>query len=312
MVAPGRTTLTPGQYDLQFIASGYQIQTAQAVINNDQTTNLVVNLVKQTQPVGHLTAQVEPLIAKLTVTDINRQPVAYFTGSINNLELPVGEYYLYAEAVNYVDSSAIFYIEANQTTQLQLKLRPTALEEKYQVVFSSSPDGADIYLKGYWRGKTPWQENLKPGDYILRLQKEGYAPFDTAVKIKSDTSFTFNLTPLAQPVSYLTLKVNPTNTQTVLSGPEQYSAVLVGSVNRYMLTPGDYQLYFSAQGYQDSSLVIETKDGQETILEVNLQKIENTVNHAPQITAFQVSPTTGQAPLTINFSATATDVDNDI
>ncbi len=311
MVAPGRTTLAPGNYNLQFVAAGYQIHTVQAAINNGQTTNLTVNLVRQAQPVGYLNASVEPLAAKLTITDINKQPVAYFTGAINNLELPIGEYQLYAEAVDYVDSSLTFNIEANQTTQLQLKLRPTAVEEKYQVVFNSSPAGADIYLDGYWRGKTPWQEKIKPGDYVLRLQKEGYAPFDGTIKVNSDTTFNFNLTPLSRPIGYLTLKVNPANTQTVLSGPNQFNAVLIGSVNRYMLTLGDYQLYFSAQGYQDSSLTVKLKDGQETALEVNLRPIENTVNHPPQITAFQVSPTTGQAPLTIDFSATATDVDND-
>lgn len=311
MVAPGRTTLAPGNYNLQFVAAGYQIQTVQAVINNGQTTNLTVNLLKQTQPVGYLTAQVEPLTAKLTITDIDRQPVAYFTGAISNLELPIGEYQLYAEAVDYVDSSLTFNIEANQTSQLQLKLRPTAVEEKYQVVFNSSPDGADIYLDGYWHGKTPWQEKLKPGDYVVRLQKEGYTPFDSTIKVNSDTIFNFNLMPLAKPVGYLTLKVNPPNVQTVLSGPGQFNAVLVGSVERYMLTPGDYQLYFSAQGYQDSSLVVELKDGQETRLEINLRPIKIHTNHAPQITAFRVDPTTGQVPLKINFSATAVDADND-
>ncbi len=311
MVAPGKTTLAPGNYDLQFIASGYQIQTAQAVIDNNQTTNLAVNLIKQTRPVGYLTVQVEPLTGKLTLTDNNHQPVAYFTGAISNLELPIGEYQLYAEAADYVDSLITFNIEANQTTQLQLKLRPTVSEEKYQVVFNSSPSGADIYLDGFWRGKTSWQKDLSPGDYILHLQKEGYAPFDATVKIKSDTAFNFSLPPLSQSFGYLTLKANPANVQTVISGPGQYSAVLVGSVNRYMLSPGDYQLYFSAQGYQDSSLTARIKNDQETVLEINLRKIKSTINHAPQITAFQVSPTTGQAPLKIKFNATAVDADND-
>ncbi len=311
MVAPGRTTLAPGQYDLQFIAAGYQIQTTQAVINNGQTTELSVDLAKQTQPVGYLTAQIKPSTAKLTITDNENHAVAYFVGAINNLELPIGGYQLYAEAVNYVDSSIVFNIAENQTTQLQLQLQPTSGEEKYQVVFKSSPRGADIYLNGFWSGKTPWQQSLKPDDYNLRLQKEGYAPVDVRVKVKSDTAFNFNLPPVTQPFGYLTLKVNPANTQTVVSGPEQFNAVLVGSVNRYMLTPGNYQLYFSAQGYQDSSLTVTINIGQETALKIDLRPVKNQANHAPQITAFQVSPTTGQAPLEVSFQATAVDADND-
>lgn len=49
-----------------------------------------------------------------------------------------------------------------------------------RVEFSSTPDGADVFIDGKLRGKTPFAvQNLKPlHTYSLRIAKENYEPFD--------------------------------------------------------------------------------------------------------------------------------------
>jgi tetratricopeptide (TPR) repeat protein len=57
----------------------------------------------------------------------------------------------------------------------------------------TEPPGAEVKLEGRARGKTPFHLALPPGDYALRLEREGLAPVEREVTIPPDASITVDV-----------------------------------------------------------------------------------------------------------------------
>jgi hypothetical protein len=53
-----------------------------------------------------------------------------------------------------------------------------------QLFLSSSPSRADVYIDGYYYGRTPLEVQLAPGTHEVTVVKSGYAPWRTMVNLK--------------------------------------------------------------------------------------------------------------------------------
>ncbi|MCS6874721.1 MAG: SPFH domain-containing protein [Pyrinomonadaceae bacterium] len=60
------------------------------------------------------------------------------------------------------------------------------------VTITSEPPGAEIEIDGTYEGNTPSQLSLAPAEYIIRVSRPGYKPWERKVVIKPGTAKTFN------------------------------------------------------------------------------------------------------------------------
>jgi membrane protease subunit (stomatin/prohibitin family) len=60
------------------------------------------------------------------------------------------------------------------------------------VTITSEPPGADIEIDGSYEGNTPSQVSLAPAEYIIRVARAGFKPWERRVIIKAGTAKTFN------------------------------------------------------------------------------------------------------------------------
>jgi len=60
------------------------------------------------------------------------------------------------------------------------------------VTIQSEPAGADIEIDGNYEGNTPTQTMLTPGEYVLRVARPGFKPWERRVMIKVGSAKTFN------------------------------------------------------------------------------------------------------------------------
>ncbi len=68
----------------------------------------------------------------------------------------------------------------------------TSQQQDVSVTIQSEPTGADIEIDGTYEGNTPTQTVLAPGEYIIRVARPGFKPWERKVILKSGSAKTFN------------------------------------------------------------------------------------------------------------------------
>lgn len=70
--------------------------------------------------------------------------------------------------------------------------QPPAGDETAQVTVKSTPDGADITLDGKFAGSTPSTFQLRPGDHSVRIELNGFVPWDKSLTVTAGGQITLN------------------------------------------------------------------------------------------------------------------------
>jgi len=55
--------------------------------------------------------------------------------------------------------------------------------EEGEIKVNSTAEGSTVTVNGEEVGATPWSEMLEPGDYVLRVENEGYSPWEERISI---------------------------------------------------------------------------------------------------------------------------------
>lgn len=82
---------------------------------------------------------------------------------------------------------AILYARGFRPDVIQGTLQPTGI-----LVATSDPDGAQVFINGHLTTATNNTMNLTPGDYDIKIVKDGYAPWEKRVKIQKEVVFKTN------------------------------------------------------------------------------------------------------------------------
>jgi cytoskeleton protein RodZ len=69
---------------------------------------------------------------------------------------------------------------------------------RYQLEVESQPPGARVYLDGYYLGEAPVRLKVEAGARLLRVEAEGYRPFEQKIQLNKDRHLKVSLTPLAK------------------------------------------------------------------------------------------------------------------
>lgn len=146
--------------------------------------------------------------------------------------------------------------------------------EKGQVEITSTPQGADIFVDGEKSGKkTPTNlTGLKiKRDYFIRLQKEGFEPFEKKVFIPTEEPVALAATLKAIPYGSLSVKSKPSGAKILVDGNETGKTT---PANFDKLKIGDsYNIKLIKEGYIPFEKSITIADSKPISLETSLEEI---------------------------------------
>jgi len=134
--------------------------------------------------IGVLTMMTEPLEADVYIDGENRgkSPIV-----IENLI--IGSHTIRLVKKGYGEVTKQISLQENQTLEIN-EILPTAME----VIISSTPSGAEIWIDGVSEGVTPLTETLSYGEHILKIIMPGFWELNQSFSIDGSTSeFNFSL-----------------------------------------------------------------------------------------------------------------------
>jgi hypothetical protein len=143
---------------------------------------------------------------------------------------------------------------------------PTPQTTTGTLAVASVPSGAAVILDGKELGLTPFSRSgLVPGSYSLRVEKEGYAPWDKVVTVFPGrySTWTASLTPLN---GFLSVRSSPSHAMVILDGEERGFTPLTLSG----IPAGPHQVTVSKEGYRTEDRPAQVAGGDITLLLVNL------------------------------------------
>ena len=120
----------------------------------------------------HITSSPEQASVFIDGSEVGSTPL-----TLNRTE---GSYTVRVESDGCVPVERTVRVVKRKATRVRIKLaqRPGGIQ------VTSRPAGADVFINSEKRGVTPCTvEALEPGKYTLRLEKAGYDPLETSVKI---------------------------------------------------------------------------------------------------------------------------------
>jgi len=173
---PLNLSLQPGRYDIELRLGGYETFRTSVNVNAGQTTPLNVNLSSTAPQTGLLQVSSSPQGAQVTLNgravgntplNLSVQPGSY------NLEVRLGGYETYRTTVN---------VGAGQTVQVNANL--VTERRTGDLVITSIPDNADVYVNGQRAGVTPLRVSLNEGSYDIRIAKDGYSEYRASVQVR--------------------------------------------------------------------------------------------------------------------------------
>ncbi|AJG39941.1 hypothetical protein TRQ7_00435 [Thermotoga sp. RQ7] len=164
-----------------------------------------------------------------------------------------GTHYVTVYFENYTFYKEV-YVGENQTVRVVARL-PFA-----KLSLSSSPSGADVYINGDYRGKTPLTLNLSPGNYSLTFRKEGYREETRYITLGEgeSRSIHIDLKPLR---ATLRLRTDPVGVDVYMDG--RYAGTTSESGLTIVLDPGTYSIRLEKEGYETDSFTVNLKAGEE-------------------------------------------------
>lgn len=199
--------------------------------------------------------------------------------------IPVGSH----EIIVYMSGYQTFYTSVNvnqgQTAYVNAILQPVSTTGTLSI--SSSPSSAAVYVDGFYEGVTSTTVGyLLPGAHSVRLSKAGYQDWTGSVSIAagSTTYLDPSLVKEQQP-QYATVSIssNPAGANVYGDGvyigqTRQGSPLVFTSVK-----PGIHTLLMTKSGYQDYQTTQSVEAGQDYVVSVTLNPVQNPTTGAISI-----------------------------
>ncbi len=237
----GRTPLAiglrAGLHEVELRLDGYEPYRARVQIRAGQTTRLSPRLVRVARN-GSLFVDSSPQGAQVYVDGelSGRTPVQLVLGEgVHDVELRLEGYEPYRARVQ---------IRAGQTTRLSPRL--IALVRTGTLEVTSTPDGAEVYVDGSYRGRTPLALELDAGVHSVEVRLDGYNSYKARVHLRAGETARLHAR-LASSKATLDLSVNA-EAQVFLDG------YFLGKTKNGRLTakvsPGIRELVVIAPGYR--------------------------------------------------------------
>ncbi|MGC8904047.1 PEGA domain-containing protein [Thermus sp.] len=167
----------------------------------------------------------------------------------------------------------------------------------------STPSGAEVYVEGALRGRTPLNLALPEGRYQVELRLSGYQPYQAVVQVRRGETarLEVRLVPLPR-TGTLYLETSPQGAEVYLDGRLQGRTPL-----RLSLDEGSYRVELRLPGYEPYAASVRVEGGRETRLSANLRPLrtgELLLEARPEGAEVYVDGRlVGRAPLRVSLEA---------
>lgn len=187
------------------------------------------------------------------------------------LTLKKKNYHSQEKQIEITDNPASFKITLQQNLVKDVTPEPVNKDEKLtgSLFLDSSPDNATIYIDNNNVGKTPLTLSHIPyGIKQIRFERKDYIPLITSLKVSSPTTRLHK--------NLVLKKIDNTGSLHIETVPVRASIAFTNPKFIYKhgmkLPDGNYPLTISATGYDDRTIVVSIKKGEETTKRIELTK----------------------------------------
>ena len=134
---------------------------------------------------------------------------------------------------------------------------------------ASTPSGAEVYVDGALRGRTPLSLSLPEGRYGVEVRLSGYEPYRATVQVRrgETTRLEVRLNPIPR-TGTLYLESSPSGAEVYLEGRLQGRTPL-----RLTLNEGTYRVELRLPGHEPYQATVRVERGRETRLSASLRPL---------------------------------------
>lgn len=147
---------------------------------------------------------------------------------------------------------------------------PGRAEKPSFLKVESNIEGAQVFINNSPKGRTNYSLNdIKPGDYRIRVTKEGFTSYEKTVSLKPGRTlrvFAY-LDPRSPPGGSLYIDTHPSNADIRIQG------LNTNYVQGMELKPGRYRVQVGQKGYSSKTINVDINPGEDTSIFVKLEKI---------------------------------------
>ena len=134
-----------------------------------------------------LTLMPQPILSSLKVVSDPMEAEIYLNGKLVGTtpqivrEMLIGNYALELRKEGYGNAAETVTVKEGETVEFNLTLTSTG-----SIAFTSEPLGADLYINGTYKGRTPYTaSDLPAGDCSYELREEGYETLSGTATVES-------------------------------------------------------------------------------------------------------------------------------
>ena len=180
--------LPVGNYNYVVSKFGFISKSNLIGVNENETTDITVEIFEEVDPEEPPPIPPEEVKGKLIISVIPEDSIITVAGqdqitSAGEYVITTGPKGVRAAKEGFVSQTKNVFVRSDIDTAISFILaeieppEPPPIPEPKEatITFTSTPSNADIYINGkYTFTKTPYTTLLEAGDYILRVQKEGF------------------------------------------------------------------------------------------------------------------------------------------
>ncbi len=191
--------------------------------------------------------------------------------------VPVGSHEVSVYLSGYQTFYATVSVSKGQTAYIESVLNPVTTTGALDI--SSSPIGAAVYVDGNYHGVTSTVVgNLYPGQHSVKLVKAGYQDWTGSASIASGATTYLSPTLVNNPQpQYATVSISSSPSGASVYGDGVYiGQTRSGSPLVFtQVIPGTHTLLLSKSGYQDYQTTRNVAAGQDYVVSVTLNPVQN-------------------------------------
>ena len=259
-----RYLMRTGSYQLTLKNEGYHDTVTRLLVNREQSQTHSFVMRKLPGIISFDSTNILEARIRIDGVDIGQTPLV-------NIEVEPGEHQLSISKDRYIDFGETIDIEGRAVEQnFSVSLEPAWAT----VSLTTTPSGADVLVDGEFIGSTPINAEIIQGQRDLVLKLAGHKAWQEEFDVLAGEDFSVPLVELEPADGLLFIQSNPTAVSVTIGGEFKGLTPL-----EVALPPSqNHELTFFKNGYNSSSLSIQTQANEERELNIDLEPILMTVS----------------------------------
>lgn len=236
--------LYPGEYELRVLANGYLNFEDSISIRPRTSTAVDISL---SQLPGRLYITSSPKGASIYVDEKLVGQTPYLIK-----EIKPGEHRVRIDAEDYVSYEEVISIQSKEERTLNavLEILPGT------IYLTSEPEGADIYMRDTYIGRTPYSMyELEPGEYLLELSYPQYQLERVTTVVYPGKANEIKVD-LSRQKAVVDFTANYPGVEVFMESRQSGERIALGTapIRNYEIELGEYRFFFEKEGYYDKEI----------------------------------------------------------